>query len=666
MTLRPALAFAVAAAACSSEPAAPVDPLFAPGRTAGPVARHTSSIAVSPDGARVYVVNADADSVSVIDTATRSLVREIALGASPPAPDATGRYAPRVQPRALALSPGAQRLYVSGERAGDVSIIDLTRDAVVARVAVCSEPAGVLVTPDERTVFVACSNDGAIVRVDAARRAVTGTAPTAPKPWGLAWSGDGATLYASHLLGPGVSAFDVAGLRARGTVRLAAVPRVQDPRVPNGESRGLYDVAVRQGDAEELWLPHLLLSTETGQTPTGAAGVLELNFETTVFPAVSVVAGGARSAYLSAASLGVDHAVRRRLGMQSITSGPRAMDFTPDGRYALVVNASSDDLVVIDAARRVEAPLGLVRPLGGRMPEGVVVAPDGARAYVDLRNTSSVAVLRLRAGPEGLEVSRDGDPIARLDHDPMPAALRLGQRVFYSANSTELPITQNFWVACASCHVEGRSDGVLWRFKVGPRDTPSNAGGTLGTGPLLRTGMLSAVDDYWRIITEEQGGDGEGFRDDPTLRPYLAALRDYVNLAIPLPVPPRTDPAKVARGRALFNRDDVGCARCHAGERFTDADRGTLAAPRLYDVGTCNADAAWPDRPHADAEGRPREACLFETPGLRGVADSAPYLHDGSAATLRDVLERTRGRMGQIDGLNEQDLDALVEYMRSL
>ena len=665
--LRRACGCALVAASCASEPAAPADPLFAPGRSAGPVARHSSTIAVSPDGARVYVVNADADSVSVIDTASRALVREIALGTSPPAADDAGRFEPRVQPRALALSPGARRLYVSGERSGDVSIVDLTSDRVVARVTACSEPAGVLVAPDERTVFVACSNDGSLVRIDAARRAVTGAAPTAPKPWGLAWSGDASTLYVSHLLGPGVSAFDAAGLRARGATRLEAVPRVRDPRVPNGESRGLYDVAVRQGAAaEELWLPHLLLSTETAQTPTGSAGALELDFETTVFPAMSVVAGGARVAYLSAASLGVDLAARRRLGMQSITSGPRAMDFTPDGRYALVVNASSDDLVVIDAARRVEAPQGLVRPLGGRMPEGVVVAPDGARAYVDLRNTSAVAVLRLRAGAEGLEVTRDGETIARVARDPMPAALRLGQRVFYSANSTELPITQNFWVACASCHVEGRSDGVVWRFKVGPRDTPSNAGGALGTGALLRTGMFAAVDDYWRVITEEQGGDGEAFRDDPTLRPYLAALRDYVNLAIPLPVPPRTDAAMVARGRALFNRDDVGCATCHAGERFTDADRGTLAAPRLYDVGACNTDAAWPDRPHADAEGRPREACLFETPGLRGVADSAPYLHDGSAATLRDALERTRGRMGHIETLSEPEIDALVEYMRSL
>src|SRR5271168_5416936 len=71
----------------------------------GPVAMHSSSIAVSPDGLTVYVVNADADSVSQIDTKGRKLVREIPLAAGPPAVDANGHYTPAVGPRALALSP---------------------------------------------------------------------------------------------------------------------------------------------------------------------------------------------------------------------------------------------------------------------------------------------------------------------------------------------------------------------------------------------------------------------------------------------------------------------------------------------------------------------------------------------------------------------------------
>ena len=45
---------------------------------------------------------------------------------------------------------------------------------------------------------------------------------------------------------------------------------------------------------------------------------------------------------------------------------------------------------------------------------------------------------------------------------------------------------------------------------------------------------------------------------------------------------------------------------------------------------------------------------------------TAPYLHDGSAATLHDVLEQTRGAMGNINGLSEDDLDALVAYLETL
>lgn len=655
----------VAASACASDPAPPA--LLLPGRSAGPVARHSGSIAVSPDGAAVFVVNADADSVSVVDVAARRLLREIALGAGPPAADARGRYEPRVGPRALALSPGAGRLYVTAQRAGEVAVLDLATGRLIDRVRVGAEPVGVLVSPDESTVFVACASDATVVRVDARSRAVTGRVATPPKPWSLAWSSDGRSLLASHLLGPGVSAIDPATLRVTGTQAFAPVPREPDPRLPNGASRGLYDVVPRPGTAE-LWVPHLLLSTETAQRPVRPGGeALELDFETTVFPAVSVLdGGGGLAARLSVASLGVPAATRRRYGLQHVTSGPHALDFTPDGRWALVANGNSDDVTVIDAARRVETPAGIVRPLGGRMPEGIAVAPDGRSAWVDLRNTGSLAVLRLQETPAGLAVTVDGPPVARLTRDPMPPELRLGQRVFFSANSAELPITQNFWVACASCHVEGRSDAVVWRFKTGPRDTPSNAGGSSATGPLLRTGLFGGVTDYWRVIIEEQGGDGAAFRDDPTLRPLLEALQRYVNFGIPLPVPPTTDPARVARGREIFHRPAVGCATCHAGEAFTDSALGTAAAPRLHDVGTCNTDPAWPDRPHAAPDGAPREACRFDTPGLRGLADSAPYLHDGSAATLRAVLERTRGRMGNIEGLSSDDLDALVEFMQSL
>lgn len=612
-------------------------------------AAHSGSIVATADA--VYVVNADSDSVSVIDAHARSLASEILLAGSRPAPAADGSFAPAVQPRALALSPDGKTLYVTGERSGQLYAIDVaTHD--VRSVAVGSEPVGVAVTPDGATVFVACSQDDKVVAVDAATLTVGASIAVPPEPWGLAWSPVDRALLVTHLLTPAVTAIDPA---ARSVIATWAIPDMQprgDKRLAHGEVRGLYDVAARPG-SEELWVAHVMLGTDTAQP--------DLDFESTVFPSLSVLrAGGAYHTTLSTdvlALAGIDGS------FGDIVSGPHAIAFTADGALALVVDTNSEDLLVVDAQHEVEA--ALVRPLPGHMPEGIALSPDETVAYIDERNTGDVAIVSLDRTGDHPVLAVEGS-VARLETDPMPAPLRFGQHLFYSANSDEYPITKNHWIACASCHIEGRSDAVTWRFEQGPRDTPTNAGGMLHTGFLFRTADRNLVSDYWRTINIEQGGTFSP-ADQSDL---LEAITTYVNYGIPLPVPPTTDPAKVARGRQLFEDSTVGCIGCHSGPRFTDSGAGNpsldLGGPiMLHDVGTC-VTAPFADVAHDDIDGHPRAACMFDTPSLSGVASSPPYLHDGSAKTIRDVLEMTRGKMGNITGLSDDDLDALVEYVRSL
>src|SRR5206468_5812358 len=139
-------------------------------------------------------------------------------------------------------------------------------------------------------------------------------------------------------------------------------------------------------------------------------------------------------------------------------------------------------------------------------------------AYIDERNTGDIAVVAITRTPGKVALAVAGT-IPRLAGDPMPVEMRLGQQLFYSANSDEFPITTNHWVACASCHIEGRSDAVTWRFEQGPRDTPSNAGGTIGTGFLFRTADRNKVQDYFVTINVEQGG---GF--DPEVPEHATLL----------------------------------------------------------------------------------------------------------------------------------------------
>ncbi len=640
---------------------------------------HSAALATSPDHSRLFVVHPDADSVTVLDTATRHIVREVLLAPAAPTLSATGRYDPAVGPRALALNSTGTMLYVTGQRSGRVYAIDSSTGAIKEDAWVCSEPIGVLPSSDDANVFVACSQDDEIAELRASDLTLLGAVACPRKPWALAWAPDDETLLATHFLGPGVSAIATHPftMKALWTLQdgapVAASDGTEDPTEPHGQVRGIYDAVVRPGTSE-LWVAHLMLGTDTSQP--------DLNFQETVFASLSVLSpSGAQLARLSIQANPGDGEA-----FGDVVSGPHAVAFSGDGKLAFVVDSNSEDVLVVDAERRVETQI--VRPLPGHLPEGIVWSDN--RIYVLERNTEDIVAFHVEETDAGVSLTAEGPAFPSLARDPMPANLRLGQKLFFSANSDDLPLTQNHWVACASCHLEGRSDAVTWRFAQGPRDTPTNAGGLLDTGFLFRAADRNQVEDYWKTIDVEQGGHFS--IDDPSQKALLDALAAYVNYAIPTPVPPSTDTSHGlegrpladlrAKGAAVFAR--VGCETCHRGPARTDSGEGnpaldlsspvvsspTLGGVLLHDVGTCVTSGPWPDVAHDDIQGDPRGACAFDTPALRGLWDSAPYLHDGSAARLEDVLPsmlKASAAPGQPSPtLSADDQQALIEFLRSL
>lgn len=113
--------------------------------------------------------------------------------------------------------------------------------------------------------------------------------------------------------------------------------------------------------------------------------------------------------------------------------------------------------------------------------------------------------------------------------------------------------------------------------------------------------------------------------------------------------------AQIARGQELFNGTNVShksCNVCH-----NSANNGTNFDNTMFDIRTASADARPPDLPLytfrnkktgevlkltdaglGNITGRWDDLGLFKTPTLRGLAARAPYFHNGSAATLEDVL----------------------------
>jgi cytochrome c peroxidase len=162
--------------------------------------------------------------------------------------------------------------------------------------------------------------------------------------------------------------------------------------------------------------------------------------------------------------------------------------------------------------------------------------------------------------------------------------------------------------------------------------------------------------------------------------PFLQAIADYVNYAIPVPIPPRTDPKLTAQGKIVFA--SAGCPSCHSGSFLTDSGNGNptldlsgaevqseqAGGVLVHDVGTCNT-GPFPDVPHVDMDGDKRAACLFDTPSLRGLWDSAPYMHDGDALTLDDavgIMLPAAAKAGGMANISVSDKQALVEYLKSL
>ena len=139
---------------------------------------------------------------------------------------------------------------------------------------------------------------------------------------------------------------------------------------------------------------------------------------------------------------------------------------------------------------------------------------------------------------------------------------------------------------------------------------------------------------------------------DDLVSAKLPALQAY-QLSIDAPPPPAGsfDQGAAGRGRALFVTK-AQCATCHSGPRFTDANE------RLHPPEDSMAEPEVPSYASRSA------TKMYRTSPLRGIWQHAPYFHDGSAATLLDVVNKYDAKRSL--GLTDAEKADLVEYLKSL
>jgi cytochrome c peroxidase len=208
--------------------------------------------------------------------------------------------------------------------------------------------------------------------------------------------------------------------------------------------------------------------------------------------------------------------------------------------------------------------------------------------------------------------------------------LALGRRLFHAAGD---PRISDDGRACASCHPDGRDDGLVWSSPDGPRRTMWLAG-RVDRGPYGWRGDTATIPEHLAITIKNLAGQGIDDADK-------AALAAYIKSIAPPPAPHEAD---VARGRAIFTSSDAACASCHKEQSdFSDRESHDVRSRVTFDR-------------FAD----------FMTPTLRSVGARAPYFHDGRFATLSELIRKCDGEMGNTKQLSDGDVAALEAFLRSI
>jgi len=498
-----------------------------PSHTAG----RSATIALSPDGRVLAVVNNDSRSVTLVNLPSGETIAEIIVGKDP---------------QTISIDSSGTRAFVANRFDDSISLIDLDGLRVTATVSVPDEPVGVMASVGG-LVYVSCQGADAIVAINPDQNSIVATIPVESGPRGLALSPDESLLYVSHF-----------------STGLLSVINTDTHEVESVVSTGLdtnlsHSISLNSGGSL-AYLPQT-------RSDVGNPALL---FDSTVFPVVSVV---------DLESL--THLQERRIHLD-IADEPVNMPFDTAlvaNQTLYVLNAGSNDVSVIDlATMRAVAHLEV-----GDNPRGLVLSQDQSTLYVNNNLAGTVSVIDTRTNAVTGEI--------RVTDIALTRSLLIGKQLFHSSDKSDLSRDQ--WISCATCHFDGEMDDRTWFFPDGIRNTPSILG-VRDTLPIHWSGDLDELQDVEITIRDIQAGTGLAQGDDncdpacdqaPPNAGRSQDLDDMADYMASLQFPPNPNldeqgnPVESAiRGKTLFESDETGCSACHIPPLYTDH--------RKHDVGT--------------------------------------------------------------------------------
>ncbi len=585
------------------------------------------AVVPSADGTQLYVAFTTADQVGVFDVGRGEVVARIDLPASP---------------TSLAVSGGGRWLYVAyGAVDGRVGVVDLRSGEVAREIPVGYSPCALVLDARRNVLYVCNRFDGDVWAIDVTKDTCTGKVAVGREPIAAALTVDGRYLYvANHLpsgaanVGPVASKVFVVDAQ---TMKIAATLSL-----PNGSTD--VRALAASPDGKLLFVTHVL-SRYTMPTTQLDRGWMNTN-------ALTVIDAVEQKPIDTVLLDDVDRGA----------ANPWAVACSADSKTVFVTHAGTDEVSVIDvpamlakiAEHQAQHPANSPSGYGAYGSGPVSTVPNQLSFLKDVRQR-----VRLKGkGPRSMAVLGRQVYIAEYFSDNFTIVDVAGDRVKTTtvALGPQVPLTkqrrgemvfndahlcfQN-WQSCSSCHPDTRVDALNWDLLNDGIGNPKNTKTMLlahRTPPAMITGIRPNAESAVRAgfqhiqfaVVEDDIAD---------------AVDTYLRSLEPLPSPHLVDgqlSASARRGKAIF--EQAHCSGCHSGALLTDMEK--------YNVGTAGGLDKGKD---------------FDTPSLIEAWRTAPYLNDGRAATIYEVITRYNpdDDHGATSDLSAQEIDDLVEYVLS-
>ena len=513
-----------------------------------------------------------------------------------------------------------------------------------------SQPIASIADEAGSSLYVSLFGSGEVLEIDLAGRSIISRIAVGPTPRAMALHGS--RLLVTRFISPGTHAevydLDIAnGLSFERIIPVNKVLVGDDLSHGSGLPNFLSSIVINQ-EGTEAYVTAVKANIDRGTGPHSSG--VALDDDNTIRPMLIQLdlvnnQDANVNPYSPEGTIDFDNA-----------ADPAGVTFLADGVHRMVTMQGNNLLIGQNGTQNTFTQLTT-----GFGPQDMCTTLRGL--YVKNFTGRSVSAIDIASymadgarNPDTFEIPTVGDELLSAEE------LR-GLQIFYHAMIPEMGLEG--YISCASCHKDGGQDGQVWdltNLGEGARNTLS-LNGSSGTrfGNLHWSANFDEVQDFERQLEGLNRGTGflENFTfgDASPLEVTMAgqsadldALAAYINglgwdtvKRSPYRTYSGELTAAAQEGQVLFGT--LGCASCHAGEAYRDG--------QMHDVGTITETSG--SRLFGELTG-------IRTPTLIELWESAPYFHDGSAATLDDVLSTGAH---QVD-LSPDDRAALVEFLLSI